>query len=171
MTVRSFAAAIAVVALTTGAVPVSAADLEGPEPPYAERSPSYDPRYDDSYRYPPPRRYAEPRYEREDRSVYRDERGYLRPFTPPRDWRRDRYASRCLPREEIRDRLESRGWNDFRDVALEEDVAILNARSRGGRWFELSLDRCSGDVVNARPLSRRSADARGPWRDRPYRGY
>lgn len=134
---------------TTGA---RAADLE--EPYY--RGQAYeDPRYADMYRYPRP---AEP--------VYRD-----------RDERYEgRYDGRfvqrpsCVPRHVVRDRLARDGWQDFRLEELDGPVAQLRARRPSGRPFILTVDRCSGEIVGARPLAP-GAFAGGPpyvRYDRPY---
>lgn len=176
-------AAMAVLALASPAA--RAADLSGSDPRVGAGSPYDDPRYADIYgaprRYDPPpvaqnddyydRRYDAPPVPRE--PVYRDD-PRLRPYVP--DWREDPYRRRaevdpaCTPREEIRRHLISGGWRDFRDLALEGNLAVIGARRPDGRPFELRLDRCTGVVVNVRPLdpyARPYAD-RGPPPPRPF---
>jgi hypothetical protein len=138
---------IAAIAIT----PALAADLDTYEPPQARhQSPYDDPRYGDVYRHPPPppRAYVE-RY---------DERAY----PPPNAYRRETYA--CVPREAIRADLTRRGWYDFHDLDVAGDVVHVRARRPSGAMFQLTLDRCSGQIVDRRLVA-------GPprafaWRDR-----
>jgi hypothetical protein len=57
-----------------------------------------------------------------------------------------------VPREQIKYRLKDQGWHDFRDAEIRGEVATLIARRPSGRPFELTLDRCSGEIVNVRSL-------------------
>lgn len=64
------------------------------------------------------------------------------------------YAGRgpCVPREAVRDRLLSEGWGDFRDFEPRGRVVLVQARRPSGRLYDLTIDRCSGEVVDARPV-------------------
>jgi hypothetical protein len=139
-----FAAAIALAVSTAAfAAPVTAADLY--EPPYDE--------YGEGP--PPPDRYAD---------VPDD---FEPPYPPPA------YAeARCIPREVARDRLRAAGWRGFHAVEPRDRVVLVKARRPSGRMFELTIDRCSGEVVDARPIyGRWGRFADGPrrhWDRRPY---
>ena len=97
-------------------------------------------REDEDDDYPRPRRYS-----------------YADPVPP--------YAARCLPRAVIKDKLIDHGWSDFHDGDLRGDVAIVHARRPSGRLFLLKIDRCSGDILSARPLEGRF----GPYAHGPRR--
>jgi hypothetical protein len=171
------AAGLLAAAATTSAA--WAADLdEGPPP---DRYGAYeDPRYADVYRHPQPPAYpppAGPRYGGPNTPpgyVYRDnEDGYGEEYD---DRGRYAYAPRphyrpgCAPREVIQERLLSQGWRDFRDAEERGEFATIIARRPNGRPFALTLERCSGEIVNVRPLDD-GHFAYGPpprrW-DRPY---
>lgn len=165
---------LAAAAMTTGA---QAADLdEGPPP---DRYGAYDdPRYSDIYKYPRPPGYAVPPPVVPREPVYRDDDSYDRDdYRGPRRYSyaeppRAPYRSGCVPREAIKDRLLQHGWQDFHAVDLRGDVATLRARRPSGRLFALTLDRCTGEMVEARPLEPRPYGpyAYGPPRrwDRTY---
>jgi hypothetical protein len=184
------AASLLAATFTTGA---RAADLDEGPPPDRYGSAYDDPRYADIYKYPrgpigvpPPGAYggpysgpyaaAPPPYPgpvpRE--RVYRDEDegpgaypgprrySYAEP-TPP-------YAGRCAPRELVKQQLYRDGWRDFHDGDARGGVATVRARRPSGRLFELTLDRCSGQVVRAEPLEGRASGpyAAGPYPSEPY---
>lgn len=129
------------VSFVSVALPASAADL-------------YAPPYDGYGEGPPP-----PRYERYDR--YADGPDDFEPPYP------QRYAERgCTPRELARDRLRDAGWFDFHGLEAREDVVLVKARAPSGRLFDLTIDRCSGQIVDARPLRRRGP---GPYAYGPRR--
>lgn len=191
MSVRFAAALVAALQLTSTHA-ATAADLYG-GPPVG------DPRYSDSYRqpgyddprYPPYGRQAyvddeddapyddddEPRYaERYDRGEY------LRPMNPPGygpDYRpgyRNNYAwggyerPGCVPGGEIRRELIRDGWGDFRDAEVRGRAALVTARRPNGAYYRLKVNRCTGEVVRARPLDPHT-DAYA-WRRRgPYQTY
>jgi hypothetical protein len=72
--------------------------------------------------------------------------------------------------EHVRDRLTSEGWGDFHDgKPLNDGLVTLRARRTNGRLFELTLHRCSGQLLEARPLELRPF---GPYAYRqPYGPY
>jgi hypothetical protein len=145
----------------------SAADLYGED--YSEAPPPSDAPgyYDDEDappqdhgnrgRYseaPPPDRYDD-RYDRAPeppRGSIKD--GYPVPQPPPARYseppRRDRYA--CLDRWQIKRELRREGWTDLRPVG--GDGRIVHALARrfdSSTRFRLRVDRCSGEVLAARP--------------------
>lgn len=156
------------VAMSTGAL---AADLDDDGPPPYRRGSAYDdPRYADIYRYPdrPPPPYAGKHPP--PAAVYRDEDDDDYGPPPRRHSYADRgpgYADRCVPRAEIKHRLLRQGWQDFHDPDLRGDLAKVRARRPSGRLFDLTIDRCSGEIVSARPLEPRRF---GPFA-RPYGPY
>jgi hypothetical protein len=177
------AASLLAAAAATGA---QAADLYDAPPPDRYGSAYDDPRYADIYKYPPPapyavpprayERYAEPPIPRE--RVYRDDERYYEPkyFAGPRRYsyaEPREYAGRCVPREVVKDRLLRDGWRDFHDGDVHGDIATVRARRPSGRLFDLTIDRCTGEIVSAAPLEPRRFGpyAYGPparrW-DRPY---
>jgi hypothetical protein len=120
------------------ALPAVAADLY--EPPYNEYGEGPP---------PPPR----------DRYAPDDDYG---PQPPPRLVERG-----CVPRELARDRLRDAGWYDFHGLEPRGEVVLVQARRPSGRLFNLTIDRCSGRVVDARPAygggSRYYSGGRGNW--------
>jgi hypothetical protein len=159
--------ALRLLALAAICVPLAAraADLDDRAPPYdpyASRygSPYDDPRYRDMYEHPapPPRSAAPYRYH----GAYpprSTKDGYLPPMDgPPRFAdHASRYAERvdaCIPRGEAKRRLIEDGWSDFHDLDIRGHVALVRARRPSGRLFELEVDRCSGEIVRAMPLTR-----------------
>jgi len=165
---KSWMLAASVLAAAVSATGVAAADLEQGPPP--DRYGAYDdPRYSDIYGHPPPPSYAPPpvgpRYGAPPvppAYVYRhDEEDYGRgPYQAPRryySWGDPRgpYGRDCAPREAIKDRLLSQGWRDFRDIEPRGEFATLTARRPSGRLFELTLERCNGEIVSAHPLEER----------------
>lgn len=165
---RALVAVVAAGALAI-APPLSAADLDyGP----AAGTPYDDPRYSDIYRHPaPPPRYAAP-YALPPPPVHRQEHW----GPPPHRYDRPdpRIAGNCLPQQVIRDRLERRGWGDFHDPQVAGNVVHIRARRPSGRLFDLTIDRCSGEVLGAEMIDRRAAQAPLPpmdWRWREPRQY
>lgn len=153
MSIGKFVVAAALAASAVVVTPVFAADLSYQDQGYQER------RYGDVYRQPPPPAYRQPqRY------------GY--------ESRRDG----CVPREQVRDDLEARGWQDFHDPQPMGNVVHIRARRPSGRLFDLTLDRCTGEVLQAEAIDHRAAAAPLPpppqdWRygrptfERPYQRY
>lgn len=125
----AYARVAAAIALAVSAavltVPATAADLY--EPPYNEYGEGPPPPRDDRYAevpddFEPP--FPEPGYDR----------------------------GRCIPREVARDRLREAGWYDFHAVEPRGGVVLVKARRGRDRLFDLTIDRCSGEVVDAQPL-------------------
>jgi hypothetical protein len=181
------AAGLLAAAVCTGA---KAADLdEGPPADQRSGSAYDDPRYAEMYRYPDPApRYREPRPyderyaappiprervyrdEEDEREGYRDPRRYSRadpypyarpPYASPYGPSYGPSASRCLPREQIRQHLLHHGWAELVDTELRGGLAVVHARRPSGRQFALTIDRCTGEVVDARPLF--EGPVRGPY--------
>jgi hypothetical protein len=174
------AAGLLAAAAATGA---QAADLYDGPPPDRYGSAYDDPRYADIYRYPvpppryaapPPRafeRYAEPPIPRE--RVYREDERYEPKYLPgpPRHSYAEpprAHADRCLPREVVKERLLRSGWHDFHDGDVRGEIATVRARRPSGRLFDLVIDRCSGEIVDARPLEPRRI---GPYAEGSPYGY
>lgn len=155
-----------------------AADLDYRAIPQERYGSAYeDPRYADLYAPAPPRapviqrhaygyapiprepvyRYDEPRDEPRYQPRYHE-------AVPPRAYRYQpyppaapRYAERpaCTTPRAAQRALEQDGWRDFANPTLRGDTAVIYARRPDGRAFELQLDRCTGDLVSARPLGHR----------------
>jgi hypothetical protein len=160
-------------ALTVPMAPATAADIyDGPYNGPRASSPYDDPRYADIYKHPAPQppRYAEPRYvepppyygppryERpyaynDEAPIPRDRHGYLKPIDPPRH--RGHASGGCVPHDEIRRSLVAEGWRDFYDLEFRGDVAVVRASRPNGQRYAIKVDRCSGEIVSARPLEDR----------------
>ncbi len=187
------AAGLLAAAATTGA---KAADLDEGPPPDRYGSAYDDPRYADIYKYPrapqgvpPPGVYGGPYsgpyaagpppyagpIPRE--RVYREEDDYDRGYAPsPRRYSYVEPApppyagGRCAPRELVKEQLYRDGWRDFHDGDPRGAFATVRARRPNGRLFELTLERCSGQVVRAEPLEGRAFGpyaAPGPYANGP----
>jgi hypothetical protein len=160
------AAAVSVSAVVTSAAPLGAADIDYDRVPHDKYGSAYDdPRYADIYGPPKPYRpYHEP-YTRHDHPV---------PSAPvygyePRPHTRFAYREGCVPRHEVRRQLERDGWSGFFDADPAGEVARVKARRPDGRLYQLAVDRCTGEVVSARPLDRHFGyDDRGPDRYERY---
>src|SRR5262245_24130663 len=182
MTARLFVA-VAIAALTfAGAGSAGAADLYGDNyyppqdaPYYGEGEREYSERYDGS-----PGRYEDDhdrdRYSEREESYDYQYRGSTKDggaYVPPsrfayRDYGR---SGPCVGRWQIRSRLHDEGWVNIRPLDRQGETALLRARrADSGRVFTLRVDRCSGEVVDARPHFLRTfgAYAPRPWeRGRP----
>jgi hypothetical protein len=158
-------------ALFAWALPALSADLYEPsrsgsayeDPRYAEIYGDDPPTYD---RYGEPEDYDEPYPPRASLDEEED-------FDPP--FAHGRYAGRhgaCLPRHVVRERLHAEGWNDFYDLEPRGRVVLVQARGPSGRLFDLTIDRCSGVVVEAHPVNGDRfgdfADGRRRHWPRPY---
>lgn len=167
------AASLVSLALSAGALPARAADLDyGPIP--SERFSAYDdPRYRDLYG-PTPRHEA-PFYRAVPPGPVPPGTIYGPPDTygpAPRrysyereDWRE---RQGCVPRGEVRRRLVDDGWRDFQDLDIRGPHALVRARRPNGDVFDLRVDRCTGEVVNAELLRR---GAYGPYAEDHGRRY
>jgi len=159
----------AVLLAAAAAPPVLAADIDDDVPPKSGLYERYPPKgppppfyYEDDERYPPPAK------------KYSD-------VPPP-------YGKSCVRSEDVRDRLTSLGWNDFHAGQPAGEIVTLRARRSNGRLFELTLHRCTGQIVEARALEPRPFgpyaykgpyepygprrwdrhEYEGPWFERPY---
>ena len=85
-----------------------------------------------------------------------------RDYVPPRGSTKDdvyeaprheppRRVAECLSKYGIRGALNSQGWHAFDNVEIRGNVAYMTAQNDGGRRFELRVDSCSGDVIDAQP--------------------
>jgi hypothetical protein len=157
-------------------LPAQAADLDGEEPPppngWPHSGPYGGPSYaDPGYRRPtpPPSAYRDDDDDDDDRySAVPGPRKYSN--VPPR-YAPSPPTKPCVRSEQVRDRLSGEGWQDFHDGKPASDgLVVMRARRPSGRLFELTLHRCSGEVVEVRPLESRSS---GPYAyrrpDGPYR--
>lgn len=181
MSIRAGFAAIVAALAASSAQTVLAADLPYPDGRYGQ---AYeDPRYGDIYGIPPPA-HAAPAYppayavpppvaSREPYPPYRDPRGYLREMPPPavfdprapQRWNGNQYGAACLPRHVVRLELERQGWFELQELERRNDVVLVRARQPNGRWFDLTVDRCDGSILEARVLERRAAGY-DDWRQR-----
>ncbi len=139
-----------------------AADLDYRTVPRERYGSAYeDPRYADIYgpshqRNTYPHQYGSPYAERvpvPSEPVYRDPR-----YGDPRQYAEvqpPNYGHRtgCLSRPQVRRELERQGWSGFFDAEPRGEIAAVKARRNDGRVFALQVDRCSGEIVDARPLS------------------
>jgi len=174
------------------------ADDEGLPPP---KGGAYD-----TYKVPkaPPRPYAAPppRFQFQDD----DDDAYGAPPPPARRYsgvppygQPPPFVQKCVRSEQVRDHLTSLGWHDFHDGQKQGDLVTLRARRPSGRLFELTLHRCSGQLVHAQALEPRRYgrfafkapyepyayndlprrgpyyygpyDYEGQWYEGPYRGW
>lgn len=163
--------------IALGGPAARAADLFAPGPGAA--TPYDDPRY--AYLYgrdgaaPPPG--WSPRRQRPD---YYDER----PAAPrtarrvPPAWR----ARACTPRRIVKRRLAAGGWFGFRRAKIVDRHYVgVNASHADGGLYRLTIDRCSGRVIDARLIrgarlyARPDTDRYDDWRGRhnawPVRPY
>jgi hypothetical protein len=70
-------------------------------------------------------------------------------YAPPPPPRR---TASCVSTVGMRDALNGQGWHAFSDVDYRGPIAYMSARSDRGRRFELQVDSCSGDVIEAKPV-------------------
>jgi hypothetical protein len=163
-----------------------AADLDDgePPPPPSWKAPSWK---DGAYGYPPKSIAPPPGY-------YEDEEDDGRPYSKkysydgppykkyhdhpykkyedddddppaPKKYGMPPHKSSCVRSEQVRDQLTSMGWRDFHaGKALSQGEVTLRARRPSGQLYELRLDRCSGEILYARPLEHSPLQP-------PYYGY
>lgn len=100
-----------------------------------------DDRYDDRAPPPPP----PPGYGRSLKD------GYGEVVPPPRiPERRIVGREECLSRKAIRFRLESEGWSDFDRFEPAAGFVRFTARRPSGALYDLTIDRCTGEITNAK---------------------
>lgn len=75
--------------------------------------------------------------------------------------------SGCLPRQVIRQRLRDDGWRDIQRVDVRGGNVLLTAERPNGQLFNIKVDRCSGDIIDAR----KTRDVYGSYRPRDDRDY
>lgn len=86
---------------------------------------------------------------------------------PPK--RVDRFA--CLDSYQVERRLRHDGWTDIRALHTRRGVTDVNARRIDtGRPFSLRVDRCSGELISARPRLRVFGGHRHHWPERRWAG-
>lgn len=78
---------------------------------------------------------------------YDESKSDRRRYANSHDW----HSDRCVPRQLIKRELLADGWNEFYGLELQGKHALIYARRPSGRLFHLSIDRCSGQIVKARP--------------------
>lgn len=154
---------LAVSLLAAAVVPAArAADIDDDGPP-PNRGAYEDPRYSDIYKFPkaPPRPYAAP-----PPPYYQDEDDE----GPPPHARRYSgapHGHNCVHSDQVREQLSGMGWRDFHGGQPQGEMVTLRARRPSGRLFELTVHRCTGQIVEARPLEPRPV---GPYAfNRPFR--
>jgi hypothetical protein len=109
-------------------------------------APGYNDQDDDDDRPAPGKKYSGPQ-----------------PFAPPGN---NYSGQNCARSEQVRQRLVDTGWRDFQDGHQQGEMVVMKARRPSGRLFELTLHRCSGQVVEVRPMEGRPV---GPYAfNRPY---
>lgn len=172
MSIKVWTASLAAFATLAVTAPARAADLYPyAGPPAAKYSAPYDdPRYSEIYRHPPPPapRYVE-RYEERyappppPRHVERYDERYA---PPPHAYGAPRTSYRCVSREVARAELERQGWHDFHALQPGNEVVHLRARRPNGALFDLTLDRCSGRILDRRYLAAAPPPSYA-WRERP----
>jgi hypothetical protein len=156
---------------SVGSTVARAADLEHRSLPNDRYRSAYeDPRYADLYAPAPPppvvqhHSYNHAPIPRE--RVYRDDPSHGHEDLPPphRTYtyqpyppQAPRYAERpgCASPRAVERALQQDGWRDFSSPTLRGEDAFLNARRPDGRPFELRVDRCTGELVSAKPIDPR----------------
>jgi hypothetical protein len=82
--------------------------------------------------------------------------GYPVPQGPSESYSAPPHAPRrtasCVSTVGMRDALNGQGWHAFSDVDYRGPIAYMSARSDRGRRFELQVDSCSGEVIEAKPV-------------------
>jgi hypothetical protein len=133
---------------------------------------------DDGGAYTDPRRKTQPpaapgyndRYDDEDDDDRPAPKNFSGPPPPAYAPPGNKYSNQnCARSGEVRQRLTGMGWQDFHDGHQEGDMVVMKARRPNGREFQLTLARCSGQIVEVRPLDG-SPYGGGPYAfNRPYR--
>jgi hypothetical protein len=153
--VRLAAASAVAASLFATALPARSADLYGPR--YGS---AYDNQEGYGDRYGDRRPYVEERYgeaEEEFAPPHRDRHAYKDDdFDAYGRYDFPRYANRvdgCVPRRVAHRRIRADGWRDFGNFESRGTLVYMQARGPSGRRFDLTVDTCSGDILEAKPLS------------------
>jgi hypothetical protein len=82
--------------------------------------------------------------------------GYPVPQPPPAAYvpppaPRHAPVAQCLSKHGIRNALNGQGWHAFDNVEIRGDVAYMTAEADNGRRFDLTIDNCSGEVLDSHP--------------------
>lgn len=149
----------AVASLGIAAVPASAADLYVP---------STDGYGYDGHGYYEDDAVGPPRYERygdaggdDFDAPYRPRAGYDDDGLHPRHHRYGYNTNNgCVPRHVAHERIRADGWRDFGRFEARGNLVYMQARRRSGRQFDLTVDTCTGEIIDARPLDGRRFDDR-----------
>lgn len=81
-----------------------------------------------------------------------------------------RRTTSCVSTVGMRDALNGQGWHAFSDVDYRGPIAYMSARSDRGRRFELQVDSCSGEVIEAKPTVVYAEPPRVYYDERPAVG-
>jgi hypothetical protein len=161
---RLAAASAVAAALFATISPAVSADLYAPRYGSAYDEPRYGDAYGETYRESSTYdRYAEPQDDFDPpyrpRTSYKDEsldhESFKEEIFADYYGRSGRYAERgehCVPRHIARARLRDEGWRQFRNFEPQGRVVLAQARGPSGGLFDLTIDRCSGEILAARKL-------------------
>lgn len=152
MSVKTFVSVALASATVLGAPAARAGDLGGYPPPVEYEGRDY---------YVPPHAEAPP-----PGGSYKDE-----PAPPPPPRYSQAPQRGCVSRHEVEDRLLADGWRDFSAPERHGDIGVFRARRPDGRLYELSIERCSGEIVDAHPLDRDYGPYASYYRAYPYYGW
>ena len=170
--------AAAMMTVSGGLQPATAADLYNGDYKPRAGSPYDDPRYAELYGAERPsrthhaRRYPQARDQndtfdvdqhgnrvrgREYSSHYprrslKDDPNWRRPTPRRENWRADRnfrLGDHCVPRPVVMRRLQRDGWFSFADIEFRGAQALVTADNDNGGRYRLVVDRCSGEIIQA----------------------
>lgn len=151
MSARTLAATAFAAMSLVSASPLAAADLDYPD----------DSRYSESEHYS--NRVTDDRGERYEsysrREAYVDD--------DRSDVRWDDRAG-CLPRHAIRERLRDDGWRDIQRVEVRGGTVVMSAVRPNGQLFDIKVDRCNGEIIDARKTGGEVYGEYRPRRDYRY---
>lgn len=162
--IRAFVAAAAgLLALALQPNAARATDLYNDDPPPPRYGNAYeDPRYADLYGHTPKPRPRVESYRPYDPAPIPRERVYRDDERAPHDRRYAEYdrdvprrsaRAGCPSKNEISRMLEGDGWSGFNNPqVLDRDTATIDARRPNGRPYRLHVDRCTGEILTARPM-------------------
>src|SRR5262245_42798662 len=155
-----------------------AADLDdGGPPPPSWKGPTWK---DSDYGYPPKNYAPPPGYNDDDDDARPYSKKYSHEGPPYKKYDDDDgppfkkygdvppFKGGCVRSEHVRDRLTSLGWRDFHGgEAISPTTVKLRARRPSGRLFELTLDRCSGVIMEARAIDLSPLRPHYGYKERP----